>query len=537
MNLFLPEIARVFIKWLLIAFLLSRVDLTIAQSPVAPPESVVVQTNGSSGVRPAQSGTAHPRPRNRRRRARRNDGTPTLGLEQGFLKFSTPDFNLKLVKASQTLAALQPRDADNFDFTPADQLTHRAGNDFYQMGDLTLRLRQNNAGEWQDFSTATERKPVIALPASGEVMAAADLTPTLPSDCPLQITRTWTLDGGRLVLSFVLTNKSDEPVEIGALGIPMIFNNFITGRSLVDAHHTCSFSDPAICQDAGYLQVTRLDGLGPTLVVVPEGATPFEAYNPLRADRTERGQTFEGFYEWLAHSRAYAENEWQGASPWNPPTSETLASGATRTFGVKFLVAPGIEDIEKTLIANDRPVAVGIPGYILPMDLDARLFLKYTQPVQSVAVDPAGSITVGKNHVTANGWQVYTLHGRQWGRARLTVTYGDGLTQAIAYDVIKPAAQAVADLGNFLFTKQWFTDTNDPFHRAPSVMTYDRAHNRIVTQDARTWIAGLEDEGGAGLWLAAAMKEFGQPEKTEVAKFQQFVDNVLWGGIDIAMAR
>ncbi|MGH7953332.1 MAG: DUF5695 domain-containing protein, partial [Limisphaerales bacterium] len=53
----------------------------------------------------------------------------------------------------------------------------------------------------------------------------------------------------------------------------------------------------------------------------------------------------------------------------------------------------------------------------------------------------------------------------------------------------------------------------------------------IVTQDARAWIAGLEDEGGAGSWLAAAMKEFGQPQKEEVEKFQQFVDGVLWGGI------
>ena len=130
-----------------------------------------------------------------------------------------------------------------------------------------------------------------------------------------------------------------------------------------------------------------------------------------------------------------------------------------------------------------------------------------------------------------HGWQTYTLRGKAWGRARLTITYDDGLVQTIGYDVIKPETQAVADLGHFLFTKQWFDDPSDPFHRTPSVMTYDRAQDRIVTQDARAWIAGLEDEGGAGSWLAAAMKEFGQPKKTEVEKFQQFVDGVLWGGI------
>jgi len=89
----------------------------------------------------------------------------------------------------------------------------------------------------------------------------------------------------------------------------------------------------------------------------------------------------------------------------------------------------------------------------------------------------------------------------------------------------------VADLGNFLMTKQWFVDPNDPFKRSPSVMSYDRELNKIVSQDSRVWIAGLGDEGGSGSWLAAAMKQFGQPKKEEIAKYEQFIDQVLWGGL------
>jgi hypothetical protein len=86
-------------------------------------------------------------------------------------------------------------------------------------------------------------------------------------------------------------------------------------------------------------------------------------------------------------------------------------------------------------------------------------------------------------------------------------------------------------MGHFLTTKQWFTDTADPFHRAPSVMSYDRELNQIVTQDSRVWIAGLSDEGGAGSYLAAIMKELDQPDKAEVDKLDQFVDQVVWGGL------
>ncbi len=485
-----------------------------------------------AGVTNQQTQPAAPQgQRARRGRGGQTNAPPTLGLGEGYLGFNTPDFNLELVKASQTMAALQPKGADGFDFTPADQLENRAGDGYYHLGDLTFRLRPSGSGDWTSYSTAAARQPVNALPAASPVLAAADLAPTLPDDCPLQVTRTWALDNGRLVLKFELKNKSTGPVQIGGLGIPMIFNNYITRRSLAQAHSICSFSDPAIGMDGGYLQVTRLSGQGPALVVVEEGRTPFEAYNPLLADLTQRSQTFEGFYEWMVHSQAWAENEWKNAQPWNAPTSGTLAPGASRTIGVRFLVAPEIRDIEKTLAANNRPVAVGIPGYILPMDLDARLFLNYASKAASVKVEPDGAIAVRQDAPTKGGWQAFTLRGGKWGRARLTVTYGDGLVQTISYDVIKPAAQTVSDLGNFLFTKQWFTNADDPFHRSPSVMTYDRQHDRIVTQDQRVWIAGLQDEGGAGSWLAAAMKLSGQPKPDEVAKFQQFVDGVLWGGI------
>ena len=64
---------------------------------------------------------------------------------------------------------------------------------------------------------------------------------------------------------FELTNTSAGPVQIGALGIPMVFNNVLTNRSLDQAHAVCSFYDPYIGEDAGYLQVTRLNGKGPAL--------------------------------------------------------------------------------------------------------------------------------------------------------------------------------------------------------------------------------------------------------------------------------
>ena len=460
----------------------------------------------------------------------------TLGLEQGVMTIDTPDFALTLVKASQTAAALQPKDGlqqggAGFDFTPADRLPVRSGNGFYHLGDLTFRARVGDAGPWKDYSTAAARHPVLALPPAAGELAVADLAATLPADCPLRVTRTWALENGRLALRFALRNTSAETVQIGALGIPMVFNDIISDRTLEQAHAACSFSDPYIGQDAGYLQVTRLSGHGPTLVVVPDGKTPFEAYRLLN-EPMRPNQTFEGMFAWMVHTQAYAENEWKGVNQWNPPTQAALAPGQARTYGVKFLVSSEIRGIDRTLACgNHRPLAIGIPGYVLPMDQQGKLFLKYASRVASVAVEPAGAIGFSPGKPTPNGWRSYNLRGKTWGRARVTVTYADGLVQAISYNVIKPEAQAVADLGHFLTTKQWFDDPNDPFHRAPSVISYDREADKQVTQDSRVWIAGLGDEGGSGSFVAAAMKEFGRPDAVEVAKYSQFVDKVLWGVI------
>jgi hypothetical protein len=202
-------------------------------------------------------------------------------LDQGVQDYDTPDFTLSLVRSSQTVAALKPKGTDGFDFTPGDLLLARSQNGYFHLGDLTLRLRTQSSAEWANYSTANTRTAVRALPASGNVLASADLTPTFSADIPLQIKRMWVVEDGKLVLRFVLNNKSSNTVRIGAFGIPMIFNNVLNDRSLEQAHAICSFYDPYIGEDAGYLQVTRLNGHGPALLIIPDGKTPFEAYNPI----------------------------------------------------------------------------------------------------------------------------------------------------------------------------------------------------------------------------------------------------------------
>ncbi len=465
------------------------------------------------------------------RRGERRDRTPVLGLEKGTREFETADFRLGVLNSTQTVAFLRTNDSEAFDFTPGDRLQERSSNGFYHLGDLNIGLRTGD-GAWEYYSTARKRGDIDMLePGRPEILSVADLAKTLPDSIPLKVIRYWEKDGENLVMRFSLTNTSAVPVEIGALGMPMVFNNNFNGKSLDQAHAESVFFDPYIGMDAGYLQVAHLHGKGKVLVAVPYGKTPFEAWRPLTDDPLPSGYTYEGLHEWMVHSKSYAETAWKEAEQWNNPTSALLKPGETVSCGVKFILANSLRDIETALAAAQRPVTVGIPGYVLPSDVKAKLFLRYDKAVREIKSEPAGALEIRDAGTNRKGWRVYDLTGKKWGRARLTVTYDDGLTQTINYKVIEPESKVVTAYGNFLTTEQWFDDENDPFGRAPSVITYDYEKREQVKQDRRVWVAGLSDEAGAGSWLGAIMKQLIMPDPEEVKKMEDFVNQTLWGGI------
>jgi hypothetical protein len=467
-------------------------------------------------------------------------------IDGGETTLNSSDLSIAVLRYSGTVARLSPKTDSTLDYTPGDRSKERSADTFYHLGDLDLRMRASGTATWTDVSTAFHRVPVTNV-AANDARFSGDVTASLPSGTPVKVVRTWAVEGGDIVLRFAVINTGAKALELGGVGIPMVFNNIMNERTLDQSYRTCSFYDPYIGEDAGYVQVIRLNGVGPVLLVVPDGHTPFEEWKPIldRRDRetgkgllnndpTPRGTTFEGSYDWMVHSAGFAQAEWKDVNEWNPGTSQTLAPGESTTFGLRFFVAPDVRHIEATLAEHKRPVAVGIPGYILPTDIDARLFLRYMSPVRSIVSEPAGAVLIKDDGKNAAGLQAYTLRGQQWGRFRLVVTYADGTVQSIGYRTIKPEREAIADMGRFLYHQQWFDEPNDPFHRSPSIISYDNEAGKQVRQDSRVWIAGLSDEAGAGSWLAAAMKEYLEPDAEEIQKLESFVDGVLWGHLQVS---
>ena len=460
----------------------------------------------------------------------------TLGLADGYLDFATANFNLKLVKDAQVLASLQPACSD-FDFSPFDFLKYRAGNRNYHLGDVTARYRLAGTSSWTSIDSAAARAKVTPVNSSN-TFAASDLGPTFGQNAnlPLDFVRQWYNLDGDLGLLYNITNKGTTAVEIGSLGFPIEFNSIFSNRTAEDAEAKCSLQDPYIGLGAGYVQVTPLLDPGPALVITGLDGANFEAWRflpePTNTFLSYQSQPFEGYYEWQIHTLAWAENEWKNVTPWNDPTSKILQPGETYTVGLRFSLADqGGRGVENTIKSLGKPYALGVPGYIVPQDLSADLYVFYNAGVSSITSDPASALSFSS--LAAGHYSVKASSGT-WGRARATIIYDDGVNQTVHYYIPKSAPEALSDLGDFSTTRGWFPYTNDPFHRGPSVLSWDRSRNDFVYQDPRVWIAGLSDEGGAGAWLAAVMKESVQAVPREVALLDTFVNTTVWGLLQIS---
>lgn len=452
--------------------------------------------------------------------------------------FTTPNWSGNFDPGSGVLRSLRPSLNSSFDFSPSDVFANRSGIGNYHTGDITLRWRVEGCSVWDELDTATQRaQSPVSVNGTQNLLQSSFNSLIANQSARLDVSRVWKDVDGDLVLEVTVKNpNNDSSVEIGAFGFPIEFNNIFTGRDPIETAHKCVLVDPYIGLNAGYLQVTRLLGTGPAMIITPYGnTTKFEAWRFLHEPENEllpyQSQTFEGNYAWQTLSKAYAEEEWNSTEPWNDATSKILRSGESVTFGLKFSAVPDIQTIESAVASTGTPQAVGIPGYVLTSDMNGKLFVKARSNIASIASKPTGALHFSPAEVASAEWLAFDVASAGGhGRVRVDIAYEDGKIQTVHYYITDAAPKHVAKHAEFLFSEQWMGEP-DVFERSPGIITYDWANRSKVEQDYRVWIAGLQDEGGAASYVAAALKTAYHPLPAEVRKLEEIATTTMWGNM------
>ncbi|WP_283680264.1 DUF5695 domain-containing protein [Lentilactobacillus sp. Marseille-Q4993] len=413
----------------------------------------------------------------------------------------------KLNENKNLLVSLMAQDTNDdwFDFATSKIKIDRSGSDYYQLGDVELAVRKLDGSCWDYFNTKDDQDLVAS---------------------PVEVSRKWktTDDGAEFQVS--LTNILDQPVEVGGLGFAMIFNQIFTDNTLDESHNNSSFIDPYIGLDAGYLQVARLNGAKPTLLVTNKENAQFEAYKPLNDDKTKKDVHFEGFYEWTVYSKAYFEDQWDHKQQWNNATSLTLNAGESKNFTLAFTAVENQRNIPAKLVELGIPSVDSTPGYVIHGKEEITLKVTSESQITQVSVTPGDAIEI-KNTNEPNEFKL-TRIADFFGSTAVTVEYANGLKQTINYYVTESAKELVSRLANFHNQKQW-VEGSDKFGRRHSFITYDKEADRQVVDEYRSFISGDSDETGAGPNLLMAMKNLYMPDKEQIHKLEQYVDDVLWG--------
>ncbi|KAG6046402.1 hypothetical protein E4U39_001408 [Claviceps sp. Clav50 group G5] len=453
--------------------------------------------------------------------------------------FSTGDWQGTLAAGSGVLQSLKPSSDPSYDFSPSDYFHFRSQPGQHHTGDITLRWRVSGQTNWTDFDTSALRAstPRNSSP-QGSILHSDFSNSSSVAAGKLHLTRDWLKEGTDLVLKATVSNPSSSAsLELGSLGFPIEFNSIFTNRTADETREKCNLIDPYIGLDAGYVQVTRLTGTGPNLVITPDNKdTKFEAWRFLLEEIDDptiyQSQGFEGFYSWEVLSKAYAEKEWNSTEPWNKPTSVVLAPGKSISYALRFTPTKDLPDIESTVSRLGKPVAVGIPGYVVPHDLTANLFLQHKSRVSAINVEPTGALTFTPTSAVNSAWEAYTVTASSaaLGRVRVTIKYADGTTQTVHYVVTRSTLDLASKLSNFFLTKSWFSDANDPFNRTNSIIAYDYEAGAQITQEDRVWIAGIADEAGS-IHEAIYLKSSVHPEAAEIAKLELMANTAVWGNL------
>ena len=438
---------------------------------------------------------------------------------------------------------------------------------------MTLRVRAyGTSGSWAQASTTVARPggpvaPRTAPRLPGAALWAADLTPLLNATAAfaaaapgLSVARELAAapDGVGIVMSLVLTNSGREAVEVGGLDISLVTDNDWTGLSLEQNAARCSLSDPYPGLDGGFVRVVRIAGGGPVLIVAPassfacSAALPgltdcggrLENWRQLREDPARRGVSFEGFYAWVVHSKAWAEQEWAAAQQFNEPSTLVLRAGESAVYSLR-LATSSFSAIDAALVAMQVPLARSIPGTVLTSEMATARLLVRPPPGFSLngsSVDPPFVLSVSAAQATPGGSGFLALPlaaaSGATGRARVTLRFSApgaprDLLHTVHYMLVPPLPSHAQRLGAFASGLAWLNDTSDAFGRAFSFGHFDAALDALTLQESRAWVAGLSDESGAAMALAAVSLAAARPDDDgaalAVAQLATYVNRTLLG--------
>ena len=401
-----------------------------------------------------------------------------------------------------------------------------------RLGDLLVRYRLPG-GPWREAVTArlaARTQP----PRGGEAEYAVRYGVGDPDRPDLQLDVRFALEGGALLWTLHFRNLTDQPLELGDVGLPFPMNTeYVWDKDETAARRVVRHS--FVSGHASFMFWTRCNGVGPYLVMVPTGRTKFEYF-----DDKGRGAPYEGAYMAYVHSAVQGAVAREKGCRWRQPnTSVTLAPGGhagdEQVYGFKFLWADGYAAVREALLREGKFDIHVVPGMTLPENLFAMVALRSRNDVRSVLPEYPDQTHVEYAGTRGPDTHVYRLQFSRLGENLVTVSYGDGQYLALEFFVTEALETLVRKRAAFLVGAQqhrdpskWYNGLISDWNMSTGVLLSPDNLDRI--KGWRRYMVSCDDPGLSKAPFVAA-KNLEYPCPREIEAIDYYIKHFVWGGL------
>ncbi|MCB0127166.1 MAG: hypothetical protein KDE58_33120 [Caldilineaceae bacterium] len=194
----------------------------------------------------------------------------------------------------------------------------------------------------------------------------------------------FTVEGDVLEWRIGLHNRTVATVEIGDLGLPLLFHTDYT-RDAATTYQRRVIRHSYLAGHGSFIVVMRPNGVGPFLVMTPVGETKFEYFH-----REPGAASWEGVFTAYIHSQASGEAETRGDGR-QPHTSVTLnpagADGDTVEYAFRLQWATDYDAVRELLYQEDLLDIQIVPGMSVPQDLTVQIAVRTRHAITALEAE------------------------------------------------------------------------------------------------------------------------------------------------------
>ncbi|MBT4034610.1 MAG: hypothetical protein HON27_14475 [Candidatus Marinimicrobia bacterium] len=379
---------------------------------------------------------------------------------------------------------------------------------------ITFRLK---GGSWQSIYLSEVEKPVVDANSTG-----FQVRYTLEGN--LEVLKTLSLNGDKLSASLVFKNLTEESLEIGDVGLPLTMNTDYVGGDLMEADAVAKTYQNRLNMHrlinghGSFIFWMRANGVGPYLLMQPQGDSRFEYYD----NNTTA----------FIHS---AKSGLEKSGTWRQEHTNLIlgpvdSNTHSQNYDFSFVWGADYDGVRNALYINNGFDIQVIPGMSIPTDLPVQFSLRTQAEINDIRAEFPEKTQILPGEVKSSGEHLYTVHFSQLGENMLTIYHDEGKTTLLEFFVTEPLETLVKKRAQFIVEKQqhknrkWYNGLYSLWDMRKAELLGPENKGGLMD-----YMVGGSDDPSNSKCVFLAEKNVAHPDKVEIASLEYFIKNFVWG--------